>query len=237
MKNAKKVTATAVKGAKANDTSKVKAFKKTVEEVNSGAIPVNTLTKEQKQIINEANIATGKGSILPTTKAAIKKAAKATAAETVPASHEAEIDALVNEVNETAAQTPKRRAPKGEIITPKKEDEKAGKPWSKFGAHGTNSALEGFTAGDQVMFNLKGAQTQGTYSHFHINNHSPKGYLVIKVGNKIFERTLAKVTKVAAPAVEAAKPVIKSGSTTKERENLKLAVAKKVTAKAEKAKA
>lgn len=180
----------------------VTKLKKVVAAVNAGQMSEEVLSPKQKEIVKVVNELTGATPVatvkkkLPTKKE-LKAAQKAEAA--IPMTHDEEIDALVNELNAEPVK-PKRRAPKGEILPEVKEpiNEKTGKPWAKFGAHGTNHVLEGFETGEKVMFNLKGVQTEGVYSHFHKNNHSPKGYLVIKVGNKIFERVLEKVTKVSA---------------------------------------
>ena len=69
-------------------------------------------------------------------------------------------------------------------------------PYQQYGSHGVNEELEGFTKGDLVSFLIKGKKHKGEYVHFHKNNHSPNGYIVIKYNGKIYERVAAKVTKV-----------------------------------------
>lgn len=74
--------------------------------------------------------------------------------------------------------------------------EQVSKPYSKFGLHGHNEELSSFKAGDRVEFEIKKKSVVGSFVHFHINNHSPLGYVVIKFDGKIYERVLAKVKKV-----------------------------------------
>lgn len=212
---AAKAVATVAKTA----TPKTEKLVKVTEAIADGTLSTDKLSPAQNEVVKKVAAIKGielPASTLPTKKEVIKKAKKEAAAA-IPASHDEEIDAMVKEVNAVAAEkAPKRRAPKGGIITPAAElTNKSGKPWGKFGLHGTNQVLEGFVAGDKVMFNLKGVQTEGEFSHFHINNHSPKGYLVIKVGKKIFERTLAKVTKVTKPFVTAQAPASDNGAPLK----------------------
>ncbi len=134
--------------------------------------------------------------------------------ETLPPSVDEQFDALVKEVLDTPKPVSKRRSVAGAVIkdevegdkpaaTVKTTKAKAGKPWGKYGAHGQNQSLEGFAEGDNVVFTLKGKEVTGTFSHFHVNNHSPKGYLVIKMDGKIYERVLAKVSMIDAKEPEA----------------------------------
>jgi len=70
------------------------------------------------------------------------------------------------------------------------------KPYQQFGNHGVNGELEGYEKGDLVSFIIKGKKHKGIYIHFHKNNHSPNGYIVIKYNNKIYERVASKVSKI-----------------------------------------
>ena len=194
--------------------AKVKNLKKVVAEVNAGTTAVEKLSPGQKKIVDKVNELQGKKtatavSTLPTKKELLKTKK---AEQAIPTSHDAEIDAMLAEVKEAAEaeQTSKKRAPKGTII--KVAEVKGCKPWGKNGANGFNQPLDGFEKGDKVMFNLKGVQTEGEYSHFHISKLAPKGYVTIKIGKLIFERVAEKVTKVAA--VET-KPVAKAAKTAK----------------------
>lgn len=76
-----------------------------------------------------------------------------------------------------------------------KSTETSNKPYGLYGAHGSNTELEGFEAGDPIEFTLKGKQVVGEYRHLHINNHSPNGYVVIKFDDKFYERVVSKVSK------------------------------------------
>lgn len=82
--------------------------------------------------------------------------------------------------------------------TPKQQSTDSSKfrPYQQYGNHGVNSDLDGFEKGDTVSFLIKGKKHNGTYVHFHKNNHSPHGYIVIKYNNKIYERVPSKVSKV-----------------------------------------
>jgi len=208
---------------------KVAKLKKIVAGVNSGEISKDKLSPKQIEIVAKVNELTGEvptvkeGKKLPTKKELAKQKREEAKAVEIPASHQQEIEDLVKEVNESIVENEelksKKRMPKNGEIIKAPVNEKTGKPWGKFGLHGTNHELEGFTAGDKVMFNLKGVQTEGVFSHFHVNNHSPKGYLVIKIGSKIFERVLEKVTKVSTiEAVVEAIATAKKGKKVKKEE-------------------
>lgn len=108
--------------------------------------------------------------------------------------------------------TPVKTAPVASKTTPKVEVETTvkslnnakeeefndakNKPYSVHGLHGNNKDLEGFKKGDKIIFNIKGrGDVEGEYTHLHINNWSPKGYVVIKFEGKIYERVTSKVSK------------------------------------------
>lgn len=76
------------------------------------------------------------------------------------------------------------------------------KPFEKFGSHGSNCDLAGFVAGCKINFEIKGLVVTGEYVHFHINNHSPKGYVVIRYEGKIYERVINKVSLSGLPVGE-----------------------------------
>ncbi len=159
------------------------------------------------------------------------------AEETLPPSVDEQFDALVKEVLDTPKPVSKRRSVAGAVIKPEAEGdkpastvkttkEKAGKPWGKYGAHGHNEGIEGWEEGDNVVFNLKGKEVTGKFSHFHVNNHSPKGYIVIKFDGKIYERVLTKVSMIDAkePVTPAAPAVIEEKM---KKDTIKAAKAKK----------
>jgi hypothetical protein len=79
---------------------------------------------------------------------------------------------------------------------PDSTDGKKSKPYQKYGKHGINQVLDGFETGCEVEFDLKGERMIGEYRHFHVNNHSPKGYVVIRYCGKIYERSVKSVTRV-----------------------------------------
>lgn len=103
--------------------------------------------------------------------------------------------------------------------------EVSNRPYSVYGIHGKNVELEGFTKGDEVKFMLKGTEVTGVFVHFHVNNWSKKGYAVIKIDKKIYERTLGKFTKVEKKEVK--KTTTKKATPVKT--NNKPAPAKKAT--------
>ncbi len=79
------------------------------------------------------------------------------------------------------------------------------KPYEKFGAHGHNVTLEGFTENCIVEFLLKGVRQLGKFRHFHINNQFPKGYGVINHDGKIIERANGKFKLYAGEPKKAIK--------------------------------
>lgn len=70
------------------------------------------------------------------------------------------------------------------------------KKYKKTGKRSLEWEFEGTLVerGDTVCFVLKGEAVEGEFRHVNQNMHSPKGYAVIKVGKKLYERTINKVT-------------------------------------------
>jgi hypothetical protein len=91
-----------------------------------------------------------------------------------PVFTDAEIESYVAAVKKTAS-----------IVVGKKY-----KPFEKYGVHGKNVVLKGFIENCIVEFQVKGVKQLGQFRHFHINNHSPKGYAVINHDGKIIERAV-----------------------------------------------
>lgn len=219
IKKVKAAVAPEVKKATSADVkAKVAKMEKTIEASKKDE---TVLSPAQKEIAAKVEAAKkGETYVAPTKKSTKKTATKVTG--TAASSFEEDMDLMASEVAAAPA-TPKKREPRGGLsgkATGKKDvkgsvpSEKSGKPWGKFGKHGQNVELEGFKKGDAVKFKLKNAEVVGEFSHFHINNHSPKGYLVMKYEGKIFERVLDKVSKVEPAVAETATKATKATKKT-----------------------
>ena len=97
-------------------------------------------------------------------------------------------------------------------------------PYGLFGVHGTNKELDGFKQGDPIVFEKDGKKLTGEYRHLHVNNHSPKGYVVIMYEGKVFERSPKSVQPVAKKAAAPAKKaVVKTAEVAKDKRTKLLA--------------
>lgn len=92
-------------------------------------------------------------------------------------------------------------------------------PFQKYGFHGHNEEIKGLVKGDKVEFLIKKKVVVGEFVHFHVNNHSPKGYVVIKMNGKIYERVLSKVSLASTPAATEPKaaPAVKKVPVAKKK--------------------
>jgi hypothetical protein len=140
----------------------------------------------------------------------------------------AKLDVLRELITEEKVE--EKPAPKKGSKTEKEpEAQKAARPYGLYGTHGTNHELEGWSQGDPIQFTANGKTLIGEYRHLHINNHSPKGYVVIKYDGKIYERSVNSIEKPTKAAVKAAKaePADKPAAAPK-KAAAKAAPAKKV---------
>lgn len=75
-----------------------------------------------------------------------------------------------------------------------KKSPEPGKPYSIYGRHGIDEELEDWKMGDKCEFKLQNGNTVvGEFRKFHKNNHSPKGYVVIRYKDTYYERSIKKI--------------------------------------------